>query len=40
MDEIFYLIKYANFAYSDLLNMPTYERKYFMNKLIEATTKK
>jgi hypothetical protein len=40
MDEIFYLVKYSNFSYSDLLKIPTYERKYFMSKLIEITNKK
>jgi len=40
MDEIFYLTKYANFSYSDIMIMPTYERKYFINKLIEVHSKK
>ena len=40
MDEFFYLIKYAGFSYSDLLTVPTYERKYFINKLVELNTQK
>ena len=38
MDEIFYLVKYCGFSYSDIMNMPTFERKYFINKLIEIKT--
>ena len=34
LDEIYYLSKYANFSYLDIMGMPTYERKYFINKLI------
>jgi len=33
LDEIYYLTKLGNFTYSDLLMMPTFERKYFMDKL-------
>jgi hypothetical protein len=40
LDEIYYLVKHANFSYGDLINMPTYERKYFVNKLIEEFQKK
>lgn len=40
MDEMYYLVKYANFSYEDLLKMPTFERKYFVEKLIEESTKK
>ena len=39
MDEIFYLVKYANFSYSDILKMPIFERKYFVDKLIETFQK-
>ena len=35
LDEIFFLVKNANFQYSDVMNMPTYERKYFIGKLLE-----
>ncbi len=34
MDEIYYLVKYAHFSYSDILNMPIFERRYYLNKLI------
>jgi hypothetical protein len=35
LDEIFFLVKNANFQYSDIISMPTYERKYFIGKLVE-----
>lgn len=35
LDEVFFLVKNANFSYHDLMNMPTYERKYFIGKIIE-----
>jgi hypothetical protein len=40
LDEIYYLVRYANFTYSDILIMPTYERKYFVDKLSESFQKK
>jgi len=40
LDEIYYLIRHAHFSYSDIMSMPTYERKYFVNKLIEEFQKK
>ena len=39
MDEIFYLAKYVNFTYSDIMSMPTFERRYFVDKLIESFNK-
>jgi len=35
LDETFFLIKNANFSYVDVMNMPTYERKYFIGKIME-----
>jgi hypothetical protein len=35
LDEIYYLVK-QGFSYSDILVMPTYERKYFIGKIIES----
>lgn len=40
LDEIYYLSKHANFSYSDILIMPVYERKYFINKLVEEFDKR
>jgi hypothetical protein len=40
MDEFYYLIKFGQFSYSDLYIMPTYERKYFLEKLIKEYEKK
>jgi hypothetical protein len=34
MDEFYFLIKLGHFTYSDLLMMPTFERKYFFDKLL------
>jgi hypothetical protein len=39
LDETYYLIKYANFSYGDILTMPTYERKYFVDKLFSENSK-
>jgi hypothetical protein len=35
LDEIFFLVKNANFSYVDVITMPTYERKYFIGKVLE-----
>jgi hypothetical protein len=40
MDEFYYLIKYGNFSYSDILKIPTFERKYFIDKLVSEYNKK
>jgi len=40
LDEIYYLTRHANFSYNDLINMPTYERKYFIGKLVEEFEKR
>lgn len=39
LDEIYYLVKVVGFTYHDVTHMPTYERKYFINKLIEENQK-
>jgi hypothetical protein len=39
LDEIYYLTKLANFSYNDIIKMPTFERKYFMDKLTEEYQK-
>jgi hypothetical protein len=33
------LVKNGNFIYSDILIMPTYERKYFIGKIVEEYDK-
>ena len=33
LDEFYYLSKHVNMSYSDLLIMPTFERKFFIDKL-------
>ena len=40
LDEIYYLCKHANFSYSDILIMPVFERKYFVNKIVEEFDRK
>jgi hypothetical protein len=40
LDEIYYLIRHANFSYEDLVKIPTYERKYFIGKLSEEFQKR
>jgi hypothetical protein len=40
MNEIFFLIRYGNFTYSDCLIIPTYERKYFIDKVMQSYEKK
>jgi hypothetical protein len=40
LDEIYYLSKYVNMTYTELMKIPTYERKYFINKLVEEFDKK
>jgi hypothetical protein len=38
LDEYFALGKFIGTSYSDYLVMPTYVRKYLINKLIEVNT--
>lgn len=33
LDEFYYLSKHVNMSYLDMMFMPTFERKYFINKL-------
>jgi hypothetical protein len=40
MDEFYYLSKYVHFSYSDMIKMPIFERKYFINKLVTEFEKK
>jgi len=39
LDEIYYLVKHGNFTYSDIMSMPIYERKYFIDKIIKEYQK-
>ena len=40
LDEFYYLSKHVNMSYSDLQIMPTYERKFFIDKLSSEFAKK
>jgi hypothetical protein len=33
LDEMYALIKHSNFSFNDLNDLPTYKRRYFINKL-------
>lgn len=35
LDEVYFLVKNANFNYSDVMSMPTYQRKYFIGKVVQ-----
>jgi hypothetical protein len=37
-EEYFYLAKYLRMQYSEFLHIPTYVRKYLINKLVEDLT--
>jgi hypothetical protein len=39
LEEIFYLVKYGKFSYRDILIMPTFERKFFIDKLVDTFKK-
>lgn len=39
LDEFYYCVKELGFSYSDLLKMPTFERKYFIKKYIDDMEK-
>ena len=40
LDEIYYLVKFANFSHENVTRMPIYERRYYLGKLIEEYEKK
>ena len=40
LDEFYFLGKHVNFSYGDMLIMPVFERKYFINKIIEDFDRK
>jgi len=40
LDESYYLVKHANFTYYDVKNMPTFERKFFIDKLFKEFEKR
>ena len=40
LDEFYFLGKHVNFSYGDMLIMPVFERKYFINKLVEEFDKR
>ena len=40
LDEIYYLVKFANFSHENLIRMHIYERRYYLGKLIKEYEKK
>ena len=40
LEEIYYLCRHVNMTYTDCMSMPTFERKFFVNMLIEEFNKK
>ena len=40
LDEFFLLAKYLNLSYGDFSTIPTYVRKYLIDKIIEVNTPK
>jgi hypothetical protein len=40
LDEIYLLVKHANFSYRDVVRMPIFERRYFVEKLIDEFNKR
>jgi hypothetical protein len=39
LEELLLLVKYGNFSWGDVKVMPTSERKFYINKLIEYNQK-
>ena len=40
LQEFYYLMKHLHIPWSDLLNMPTFERIFYINTLVEEFDKK
>jgi hypothetical protein len=40
LDEFYYLAKYLRTSYNEFLKLPTYIRKYLLDKIIEENTPK
>jgi len=40
LEEIYYLVRHANFSHSDLLKMPVFERRFYVEKLLDESTKR
>jgi|TARA_R110001606_G_scaffold370331_1_gene526675 hypothetical protein len=40
LDEIYYLVKYGNFTHKSVYNMPIFERRYYLGKLLGEFEKK
>tara|TARA_R110002012_G_scaffold264628_2_gene448018 strand:+ start:627 stop:785 length:159 start_codon:yes stop_codon:yes gene_type:complete len=40
LQEIYYLAKYLNFSHSDIVNLPIFERKFYLDMLLKEFEKK
>ena len=40
LDEFYYLAKFLRISYNDFLKLPTYIRKYLLDKIVEEHTPK
>jgi len=40
LEEIYYLVKHANFTYHDVVHMPIFERRFFIDKITEEFRKR
>jgi len=40
LEEIYYLTKNFNFTRQDILNMPIFERRFYLDKFVEEISKK
>lgn len=39
LQETYYMAKYLNFSYLDIMSMPVFERKFLLNMLVEEKQK-
>jgi len=40
LEEIYYLVRHANFSHSDIMKMPVFERRFYVEKLLEEFQKR
>mgnify|MGYP001410684892 FL=1 len=40
LEEIYYLVRHARFSHSDILKMPVFERRFYVEKLLEEFRKR
>ena len=40
LEEIYFLMRHLHIPYTDILQMPTFERRFYINKIVEEFQKK